>query len=209
MIGINHFAGLSLIDPELALTEDIFTLGTKGSVDLFASYVNQGKYNFENLAPHKDLEQRGFIKLDQHGNVINKEKYYKEETGKYKDKVTNKEYEVKYLTDAEEYQFRADSLRLYDEIRNFISDYINVVFPSDWDIEHDQDIKELAKFLKATIPNWRNELKTKKDVIDFSATLWWVCTGYHSLSFSVRDYETYIPFRPTCTMKPMPLLPHQ
>ena len=41
-------------------------------------------------------------------------------------------------------------------------------------------------------------MKTKKDLLDFSATLWWVTTGYHGLSFSVEDYETYMAFRPTC-----------
>jgi hypothetical protein len=90
-----------------------------------------------------------------------------------------------------------------------LTEYINLVYPNDDAVAKDEDLQELAQFLKTNMPNWRNMLKTRKDVIDFSATLWWVCTGYHSLSFSVRDYESYIPFRPTCMGKPMPLIPHE
>mmetsp|Transcript_24622 Transcript_24622/g.24215 ORF Transcript_24622/g.24215 Transcript_24622/m.24215 type:complete len:153 (-) Transcript_24622:492-950(-) len=43
------------------------------------------------------------------------------------------------------------------------------------------------------------------DVARFAATLWWVCTGYHAPSFSVTDYETYPPIRPTLLNRPMPL----
>ena len=36
LIGINHFAGMSLIDPQTALTEQTFSPGTVQCVDIFA-----------------------------------------------------------------------------------------------------------------------------------------------------------------------------
>ena len=59
MIGINHFAGLSLIDADSALTENTFVLATKGSVDLFAQWLKT-TYDFWELAPNLNLAQRGF-----------------------------------------------------------------------------------------------------------------------------------------------------
>ncbi len=60
LIGINHFAGMSLIDANTALTENTFSIGTIKGVDLFARYLKD-EYSFDDLAADTDLVNRGFL----------------------------------------------------------------------------------------------------------------------------------------------------
>mmetsp|Transcript_24622 Transcript_24622/g.24214 ORF Transcript_24622/g.24214 Transcript_24622/m.24214 type:complete len:212 (-) Transcript_24622:1254-1889(-) len=63
LIGINHFAGMSLIDPKTALTEQTFGPGTIQCVDMFATYLAQD-YKFENLGADVELAERGFLNMN-------------------------------------------------------------------------------------------------------------------------------------------------
>ena len=54
-------------------------------VKLYADFVNNGNYCFDGLAPHKELAKRGFVQLDENGDVKDFDKLYitrKSDTGK-------------------------------------------------------------------------------------------------------------------------------
>jgi hypothetical protein len=59
LLGINHFGSISLVSDVAPLTDQTFSIGTRGGMTAFAEYYNNG-YNFLNMAPDNDLKERGF-----------------------------------------------------------------------------------------------------------------------------------------------------
>eukprot|EP00349_Pseudokeronopsis_sp_Brazil_P010425 CAMPEP_0202977370 /NCGR_PEP_ID=MMETSP1396-20130829/84206_1 /ASSEMBLY_ACC=CAM_ASM_000872 /TAXON_ID= /ORGANISM="Pseudokeronopsis sp., Strain Brazil" /LENGTH=553 /DNA_ID=CAMNT_0049716103 /DNA_START=1230 /DNA_END=2891 /DNA_ORIENTATION=+ len=291
LIGINHFAGVALIDPAHALTNDTFGPGTINCVDLFGRY-QQEKYKFDNCAADFELVSRGFLDMDltlrsppafdimseiekaRAGNskLVKVMKYSEYLTSVNADEAVVKKaakdglLDKELILDAEGYQYRLDALWLFQLIYNHVKDVIHKIYPDDISVKRDHELQNYENFLKMNSPrfdtrfesrddvtrhvdalwlfqliynhvkdvihkiypddisvkrdhelqNYENFLKmnsprfdtrfeSRDDVTRHVATLWWVCCGYHAPSFSVRDFETYPPFRPTLLNKPMPL----
>ncbi len=83
---------------------------------------------------------------------------------------------------------------------------VNTVYASDADVQNDRDLQEFGQFVRGSLPRFTTKFQSREEVARFASTLWWVCTGYHAISFSVADYEVYPPFRPTLMTRPLPLL---
>ena len=170
LIGINHFAAISLVDSKNAMTDQTFSLGTENALKLFHNYY-KNEYDFNKIAPDADLQSRGFS--------LKKE-------------------------DDPTYTYKHDALDVYSIIEKSFAKIVDLHYKDDKAVSLDPAMQQLAEEINK-IPRMNNNLQTKKDLVRFGATLWWICTGYHSVSFSVENYEAYIPFRPTLLTKPMPL----
>ena len=172
LIGINHFAAISLVDSKNAMTDQTFSIGTENALKLFHEYY-KNEYDFNLLAPDADLKNRGFS--------LKKE-------------------------DDPTFTYKHDALEIQAIIEKAFSKIVDLHYKDDKAVASDPALQQLAAEIN-TLPRMNNNLATKKDLVRFGTTLWWVCTGYHSISFSVENYEAYIPFRPTLLTKPMPLDP--
>ena len=59
LIGINHFAKITLVSDAAPLTDQTFSVGTEAAVKIIKHYY-ENDYNIMNVAPDTDLIKRGF-----------------------------------------------------------------------------------------------------------------------------------------------------
>lgn len=173
LLGINHFASISLVSEVAPLTDQTFGVGTKGGMSIFAEYYNT-KYSFANMAPDYDLKERGF--------------------------------ETNVDEDAFPYYYREDGVRLFNIMLEYTTNVLHTQFASNEALQSDAQMKEYLNFCtnEAKIKGFP-EVHTREDYARVLATLIWNVTAYHSLSFTIENIDSYIPFRSPCVQKPFPM----
>jgi lipoxygenase len=111
----------------------------------------------------------------------------------------------------EDYPFANDGLLLWDNLKEWVSDYVNHYYPNPSLIESDQElqawwteIRTIGHADKKDEP-WWPVLKTPKDLIEIITTIVWVTSGHHAaVNFGQYTYAGYFPNRPTIARTNMP-----
>lgn len=85
LIGINHFATITLVSDTAPLTDQSFSIGTTQALHMLSTYYDK-VYNFLDLAPDRDLRRRGFD-LDPNTDKLNW--YYREDGLRLFDVILN------------------------------------------------------------------------------------------------------------------------
>mmetsp|Transcript_27222 Transcript_27222/g.20369 ORF Transcript_27222/g.20369 Transcript_27222/m.20369 type:complete len:216 (+) Transcript_27222:336-983(+) len=160
LIGINHFGSIALIDPHHALTEQTFAVGSANCIDIFGRNAEEN-YKFEHMTPDMELAKRGFLKHNPKANTpfdmmkeIEKARIGKSEfvkITKYSDylaRVKADEMTVMKATkaglmdkelveDALGYNYRIDSLWLYQLIYQHVQEVVKNIYKDDKEVKKD------------------------------------------------------------------------
>jgi hypothetical protein len=143
-------------------------------MEVFARYYSNG-YDFMNLAPDRDLKNRGF---DLDSNEDGLTYFYRE------DGIALFDIIMDYT--------RTTLTAVYGNEEGFLKDVRMKNF-----IEFCQTT--------AKIPGFPTVVKTIEEMARVLATLIWTLTAYHNLSFAIEHLDCFIPFRPACVQKPFPI----
>lgn len=111
----------------------------------------------------------------------------------------------------EDYPFANDGLLLWDNIKEWVTDYVNHYYSDPSVVESDHElqawwteIRTVGHADKKDEPWWPN-LKTPKDLIQILSTIIWVTSGHHAaVNFGQYAYGGYFPNRPTIARTIMP-----
>ena len=111
----------------------------------------------------------------------------------------------------EDYPFANDGLDLWDNIKQWVTDYVNYYYPEPTIVESDPElqswwteIRTVGHADKKDEP-WWPVLKTPKDLINIITTIVWVTSGHHAaVNFGQYTYAGYFPNRPTIARTNMP-----
>lgn len=111
----------------------------------------------------------------------------------------------------EDYPYANDGLILWDNIKQWVADYVNHYYSCPSDIQCDTElqawwteIRTVGHADKKDEP-WWPVLKTPQDLIDIVTTITWVTSGHHAaVNFGQYTYAGYFPNRPTIARINMP-----
>ncbi|KAL3645097.1 hypothetical protein CASFOL_010277 [Castilleja foliolosa] len=111
----------------------------------------------------------------------------------------------------EDYPYATDGLLLWDAIKQWVTDYVNVYYPEASLVQSDDElqawwteIRTVGHADKKDEP-WWPELKSPEDLIGILTTIIWVASGHHAaVNFGQFDYAGYFPNRPTIARTIMP-----
>ncbi|KAG2675021.1 hypothetical protein I3843_13G144900 [Carya illinoinensis] len=111
----------------------------------------------------------------------------------------------------EDYPFANDGLLLWDNIKEWVSDYVNYYYPNPRAIGSDQELQEWWTEIRTVghgdkkDESWWPVLKTPEDLIQIITTIIWVTSGHHAaVNFGQYTYAGYFPNRPTIARINMP-----
>ncbi|KAM7528892.1 hypothetical protein LguiB_032302 [Lonicera macranthoides] len=111
----------------------------------------------------------------------------------------------------EDYPFAADSLILWDAIKQWVTDYVNYYYADASLVKSDEElqgwwneIQTVGHKDKKDEP-WWPVLNTPEDLIGILTTIIWVTSGHHSaVNFGQYDFAGYFPNRPSIARTKMP-----
>ncbi|KAF5783484.1 putative linoleate 13S-lipoxygenase [Helianthus annuus] len=111
----------------------------------------------------------------------------------------------------EDYPYANDGLRLWDIIKNWVTDYVNHYYPEENLVKSDEElhawwteIRKVGHADKQDEP-WWPILNTPKDLIWILTTIIWVASGHHAaVNFGQYDYAGYFPNRAPIARVKMP-----
>ncbi|KAJ7980729.1 Lipoxygenase [Quillaja saponaria] len=111
----------------------------------------------------------------------------------------------------DDYPYANDGLILWDNIKQWVTDYVNHYYTKPSLIESDQElqtwwteIRTVGHGDKKDEPWWPS-LKTPKDLIHIITTIVWVTSGHHAaVNFGQYAFAGYFPNRPTIARTNMP-----
>ncbi|KAI4324284.1 hypothetical protein L6164_023836 [Bauhinia variegata] len=111
----------------------------------------------------------------------------------------------------EDYPFANDGLILWDNIKQWVTDYVNHYYPKRKTVESDEElqawwteIRTVGHADKKDEP-WWPVLKIPEDLIEILTIIIWVTSGHHAaVNFGQYTYGGYFPNRPTIARTNMP-----
>jgi lipoxygenase len=113
----------------------------------------------------------------------------------------------------EDYPYANDGLVLWDALKSWITDYVNIYYNNEEskNVESDKElqawwheIRNVGHGDKKDEPWWPN-LKTNEDLIEILTTIVWITSGHHAaVNFGQYTYAGYFPNRPAIAREPMP-----
>ncbi|KAJ0735702.1 putative linoleate 13S-lipoxygenase [Helianthus annuus] len=111
----------------------------------------------------------------------------------------------------EDYPYANDGLRLWDIIKDWVTDYVNHYYPEENLVKSDEELQawwtEIRKVGHADKQDepWWPILNTPKDLIWILTTIIWVASGHHAaVNFGQYDYAGYFPNRASIARVKMP-----
>ena len=107
--------------------------------------------------------------------------------------------------DSKDFGYAYYSKRLFAIIKDYMTDVVKTIYPNDKAVQADVDIQMLQGALQEFPLGMK--LNTIEGLVEFAACHMWTLTAFHSISFSIQDYDAYIPFRFSGLTKPLPLDP--
>ncbi|CAN6277851.1 unnamed protein product [Urochloa humidicola] len=179
---INALARESLINAD-GIIEESFWPG-KYAVEL-SSVAYGATWQFDTEALPNDLIKRGLAVRKDDGEI----------------ELTIKDY-----------PYAHDGLMVWDSIKQWATDYVNVYYKSDEAVAGDAELKafwdevrNLGHADKKDEP-WWPVLDTKDTLVETLTTIMWVTSGHHSaVNFGQYHFAGYFPNRPTVIRKNMPV----
>ncbi|XP_045820948.1 linoleate 13S-lipoxygenase 2-1, chloroplastic-like [Trifolium pratense] len=111
----------------------------------------------------------------------------------------------------EDYPYANDGLVLWDALKSWITDYVNIYYKESRNVESDKEIqawwdeiRNVGHGDKKDAPWWPN-LKTNEDLIEILTTIVWITSGHHAaVNFGQYTYAGYFPNRPAIARNKMP-----
>ncbi|KAL2596724.1 hypothetical protein AAZV13_11G119400 [Glycine max] len=111
----------------------------------------------------------------------------------------------------EDYPYANDGLVLWDALKTWFTEYVNLYYADDGSIVSDtelqawwEEIRTVGHGDKKDEP-WWPVLKTKLDLIDIVTTIAWTTSGHHAaVNFGQFSFAGYFPNRPTIARNNMP-----
>ncbi|MGL5833081.1 MAG: lipoxygenase family protein [Waterburya sp.] len=99
------------------------------------------------------------------------------------------------------YPYRDDGLLLWDAIKKFVTDYLNVFYPKQENIKNDEELQNWAKELAAEnggkIKDMPSSIKTIAELIEIITTIIFTCGPQHSaVNFPQYEYMAFVPNMP-------------
>ncbi|KAM0065252.1 putative linoleate 13S-lipoxygenase [Helianthus debilis subsp. tardiflorus] len=111
----------------------------------------------------------------------------------------------------EDYPYANDGLRLWDIIKDWVTNYVNHYYPEENLVKSDEELQawwtEIRKVGHADKQDesWWPILNTPKDLIWILTTIIWVASGHHAaVNFGQYDYAGYFPNRASIARVKMP-----
>ncbi|KAE8037063.1 hypothetical protein FH972_009688 [Carpinus fangiana] len=191
-----------LLHPHFRYTMEINALAREALVNaggIIETSFSPGKYSVELSSAAYDLQWQFNLEALP-ADLINRGMAVEDPTSPHGLKLT-----------IEDYPFANDGLLLWDNIKEWVSDYVNHYYPNPSLIECDQElqawwteIRTVGHADKKDEP-WWPVLKTPKDLIEIITTIVWVTSGHHAaVNFGQYTYAGYFPNRPTIARTNMP-----
>jgi lipoxygenase len=179
---INALARESLINAD-GIIEQAFWPG-KYSVEL-SSVAYGATWQFDTEALPNDLVKRGLAVRKDDGEL----------------ELTIKDY-----------PYAHDGLMIWDSIKQWAADYVNVYYKSDEAVAADpelqafwEEVRTVGHADKKDEP-WWPVLDTRDSLVETLTTIIWVTSGHHSaVNFGQYHFGGYFPNRPTTIRKNMPV----
>jgi hypothetical protein len=111
----------------------------------------------------------------------------------------------------EDYPYAADGLEIWDAMKKWNTDYIDIFYKDDNDIQKDIELQKwyteyrtVGHGDKKDTPGWP-ELKSKKDLAFIVTTIQWIATAMHApINFGQYDYAGFMPHHPAITRRLIP-----
>nr|ACN26379.1 unknown [Zea mays] len=111
-----------------------------------------------------------------------------------------------------DYPYAHDGLLVWDSIRQWASEYVNVYYKSDEAVAADpelrafwDEVRNVGHGDKKDEP-WWPVLDTRDSLVETLTTIMWVTSGHHSaVNFGQYHFAGYFPNRPTTIRKNMPV----
>jgi hypothetical protein len=111
----------------------------------------------------------------------------------------------------EDYPYAADGLEIWDAMKKWNTDYIDIFYEDNNDIQKDIELQKwyteyrtVGHGDKKDTPGWP-ELKSKKDLAFIVTTMQWIATAMHApINFGQYDYAGFMPHHPAITRRLIP-----
>ncbi|CAL5023438.1 unnamed protein product [Urochloa decumbens] len=111
-----------------------------------------------------------------------------------------------------DYPYAHDGLMIWDSIKQWAADYVNVYYKSDEAVAGDaelqafwDEVRNVGHADKKDEP-WWPVLDTKDGLVETLTTIMWVTSGHHSaVNFGQYHFAGYFPNRPTVIRRNMPV----
>ncbi|CAL4889422.1 unnamed protein product [Urochloa decumbens] len=111
-----------------------------------------------------------------------------------------------------DYPYAHDGLMIWDSIKQWAADYVNVYYKSDEAVAGDaelqafwDEVRNVGHADKKDEP-WWPVLNTKDTLVETLTTIMWVTSGHHSaVNFGQYHFAGYFPNRPTVIRRNMPV----
>lgn len=111
----------------------------------------------------------------------------------------------------EDYPFAVDGLELWDAMKSWNTEYVDIFYKTDADIPSDGELMEWwteirtkAHADKKDAPGWP-ELNSKQALVEILTTLQWIASAQHAaVNFGQYDFVAYMPHHPTVTRRLVP-----
>ncbi|CAK9205124.1 unnamed protein product [Sphagnum troendelagicum] len=182
-IEVNSTARLNLL-PARGTIEEIYT--PREYVVQMASAYYRDHWTFDSNALPNDLIKRGMAE--------------RESSAKHGVKLA-----------VEDYPYAADGLEIWDAMKKWNTDYIDIFYEDDNDIQKDIELQKwyteyrtVGHGDKKDTPGWP-ELKSKKDLAFIVTTMQWIATAMHApINFGQYDYAGFMPHHPAITRRLIP-----
>ena len=112
-----------------------------------------------------------------------------------------KDLERRGLDKIPNFQHRDDSIKVWNAMEKYVSEYVDLYYPSDKDIQEDYElqdfIKEIAEngFVRLRKMSPPNKLMHKSELVNLLVKIIFTTTAKHS-SFNFFEYQRFIPNAP-------------
>lgn len=111
----------------------------------------------------------------------------------------------------EDYPYAADGLELWDAIKSWNADYVDIFYKEDGDVQRDvelmkwwEEIRTKAHADKKDAPGWP-ELNSRESLVEILTTLQWITSAQHAaVNFGQYDFVAFMPHHPTMTRRLVP-----
>ncbi|KAK1600905.1 hypothetical protein QYE76_018655 [Lolium multiflorum] len=179
---INALAREALINAD-GIIEDAFWPG-RYSIEL-SSVAYDATWQFNTEALPEDLVSRGLAVRREDGEL----------------ELTIKDY-----------PYASDGLLIWNSIKQWASDYVNVYYNSDEDVTSDdelqawwEEVRTKGHADKKDEP-WWPVCDSKSNLVEILSVIMWVTSGHHAaVNFGQYHYAGYFPNRPTVVRKNIPV----
>ncbi|KAG0566624.1 hypothetical protein KC19_7G078400 [Ceratodon purpureus] len=111
----------------------------------------------------------------------------------------------------EDYPYAADGLELWEAIKSWNTEYVDIFYKNDGDVQRDvelmnwwSEIRNKAHADKKDAPGWP-ELTSRESLAEILTTLQWIPSAQHAaVNFGQYDFVAFMPHHPTVTRRLVP-----